>query len=462
MTPLHEHMSLETDDLREILEVLVDNQNWPGIVEAVYGVPTPEVADAFIDLEKTSRVLAFRAFPRQLQADIFAYLDIDRANRLLENLTDEEARELVANIKPDDRTQMLAELPGQVTQRLLNLLNPTDLREARQLLGYPVQSTGRLMTPDYVAVRPTWTIREALDHIRKKGVNSEIISVIYVTTSDWKLIDSLPLRELILADLDDTVQSLMDESFVCISAFADREEAVRVLARYDLVALPVVDSDGILLGIVTVDDVLDVAEEEATEDFYKSAAVAPLERKYSNSPIISLFRARVGWLLVLVGVNLISASIIASYEATLEQIAALVLFMPLLIGSGGNTGSQSATFMVRAIATGDLNLRQWFPTAIKESAVGLILGLTLGIASCVVGFFLADLMVGLIVGLSMLAIILVTNLLGTLLPFILTRFGVDPAVASSPLVTTIADSTGLVIYFTIATLFLSQGWVSPI
>lgn len=459
MTNSQDTSQFDTEEIRTKLEESIRKKDWEGIREAVYGVPTPEVADAFLELDKNDRALAYHAFPRELQAEIFAFMDIDRANRLLENFTDEDTRELLANLKPDDRTQLLEELPGQVTQRLLNLLSPEDLREARHLLGYPEESVGRLMTPDYVAIRPHWTIRESLDHIRKKGVDSEIISIVYVTTGDWKLIDALPLRRLILADLEDTVESLMDKSFVSLSAFDDREEAVRALARYDKVALPVVDSGGVLLGIVTVDDVLDVAEEEATEDFHKGAAISPLDRSYTETPIFILFQKRIGWLLILIFVNLISSGVIASFEDTLEAVIALAFFIPLLIDSGGNTGAQAATVMVRALATGDIKLSEWFVTVVKEMWVGLSLGVAMGVASTFLGFFRGSWALGLVVGMSMAAIVLVANLVGTLLPFLLTKFKIDPAVASSPLITTIADATGLMIYFGIATAFLSMGWL---
>lgn len=460
MTDAETSNSFDTEEIRTTLASLIRQKNWDGIKYSLEGIPVPELADAFIELDKHDRVLAFHAFPRPLSADVFSYLDIDQANRLLENLTDEDTRQLLANLKPDDRTQLLEELPGQVTQRLLNLLNPADLIEARQLLGYPEESVGRLMTPDYVALRPEWTIRRSLDHIRKMGKDSEIISIIYITTSDWKLIDALPLRRLILADLDDTVQSLMDESFVSLSAFDDREEAVRALSRYDVVALPVVDSGGVLLGIVTVDDVLDVAEEEATEDFHKGAAVNPLDRRYTETSISILVQKRIGWLLILIVVNLISSGVIAAFEDTLNTIIALAFFIPLLIGSGGNTGAQSATIMVRALATGDVKVQEWFRTVLKEVSVGMVLGFVMGFASVFLGLFIGGWALGLVVGLSMAGIVLVANLVGTFLPFILTRFHVDPAVASSPLITTIADASGLLIYFGIATAFINAGYIA--
>jgi len=312
------------------------------------------------------------------------------------------------------------------------------------------------MTPDYLAVRPHWTIGQALDHIRKMGRQSETINMIYVTDPAWKLLDALELPLFILSDPELKVSDIMDDTFVSVSAFDDREEAVQVVQKYDKTVLPVVDSEGILLGIVTVDDLLDVAEEEATEDFHKTAAVAPLRTSYRETSIFSLFSKRISWLVVLVFVNLISSGIIEAYEQVLASAIALSFFIPLLIGSGGNTGAQSATLMVRAIATGDLQLNQWFRAAGKEILVGIALGIAMGLTSWVLGFYRGGAEIGIVVGLSMVAIVLAANIIGTILPFLLTRFNIDPAVASSPLVTTIVDAVGLLIYFSIASMVIGM------
>lgn len=441
-------------DLSEV-RLLIDQADWARLREMLVNLPAPEVADLLLSLGKTNRVLVLRLLPKRQAAEVSSYLDTDHLNAILKELTDEEVRHLLANLRPDDRTNFLEEMPGQLTQRLLNLLSPEDLAQACELLGYPEESVGRLMTPDYVAVRPEWTVSRALEHIRKKGRDSETISVIYVVNNKWKLVDSIELERFILRDPAETVMQIMDHTFVSLSAFDDREQAVHVMQRYDLFAIPVVDSDGVLLGIVTADDVLDVAQEEATEDFHKSAAVAPLRLSYRETSIWHLYRKRIGWLVSLVLLNLVSSGIIAVYEETLAQAIALAFFIPLLIDSGGNAGSQAATLMVRALATGDVRIDQLVRTILKELAVGLTLGLTMGIASWALGIFRGGVQVGLVVGLSMVSIVIVANIVGTSLPFILTRIGLDPAVASSPLITTVADAAGLVIYFSLATLILT-------
>ncbi|MEX0929727.1 MAG: magnesium transporter [Balneolales bacterium] len=433
----------------EILE-LIENQRWTELRESIEDWPVPEVADLMYGLEKSDRVLLFRILPRSLSSELFSYLEPESQNELLIDLTDEETRHLLANLRPDDRTALLDELPGQITQRLLNLLSPQDLKEARQLLGYPEESVGRLMTPDYLAIRASWTIGQALEHIRKMGKKSETINVIYVTDRSWKLIDALELQVLILAEPEQIVQDVMYNSFVSISAFDDREVAVQMMQRYDKTVLPVVDSEGVLLGIVTVDDVFDVAEEEATEDFHKGAAVAPLKTSYRDATIFSLFSKRLPWLIILVFVNLISSGVIEAFEDVLASALALAFFIPLLIDSGGNTGAQSATLMVRAIATGDIQLSQWLRTVGKEVFVGITLGIIMGGASWVLGYFRGGWEIGVVVGVSMILIVLTANIIGTILPFLLTKINIDPAVASSPLITTIVDAVGLLIYFSIA------------
>lgn len=433
---------------------LIERRDWRALRDALAEWPAPEVADLLLHLRKRDRGLLFRVLPRGLATEVFSHLDSEQGNALLAALTDEETRELLASLSPDDRTQILSELPGQVTQRLLNLLSPADLREARQLLGYPEESVGRLMTPDYVAIRPHWTVEQALAHIRRHGHDSETINRVYVIDRRWRLLDDIELRRLILAEPGTTVEEIMDRSFVNLSAFADREEAVRMIRRYDQVALPVLDSDGVLLGIVTVDDLLDVAEAEATEDFHKVGSVGPIRMSLLEASVGFLYRRRIGWLLALVVMNIFSGAGIAYFEDTITATIALVFFLPLLIDSAGNAGSQSATLMVRAMATGDVKTRDWLRMAGKELGVAAALALTMAAAVSVVGIFRGGVEVGIVVALTMAIIVVVGSLVGMSLPFLLTRLRLDPATASAPLVTSIADISGVLIYFSIASWIL--------
>jgi magnesium transporter len=434
---------------KRVLELL-EARNWTALRDLTRDMPPADVTSLMQTLEKTERVLLFRALHREVASAVFAYLEPPVLDGLVRDLTDEETRRLLADLHPDDRTELLSELPGQATQRLVNLLGPGDLRETRWLLGYPEESVGRLMTPDYVAVRPDWSVAHALEHIRKRGKDSETINVVYVTDASWKLLDALELRKFILADPAAPVRDHMDYAYEALPAFEDREKAVEHIQRYDLVALPVVDSEGVLLGIVTVDDVMDVAQEEATEDFQKTAAVSPLRLSYGESGIWSLYGRRIVWLAALLGMHVATAGVIAHYEDTLASALALALFIPLLMGTGGNAGTQSATLIVRALAVGDVTADRWLRTAGRELAVGLALGLTLGILGWSLGLFKGGREIAWVVGSAMVAIVIVTNLIGALVPFLLLRLRIDPAVASSPLIASISDVTCLTIYFMIA------------
>jgi magnesium transporter len=441
-------------ELARDIEARVEAHDWRGIRRALDHHDPVDIAELLAELQPATSFIAFRLLPRPLAAEVFSHLPGDRQEALLQGLTDSHTRQILRGLDPDDRTRLFEELPGEATQKLLNLLADEDLREARTLLGYPEESVGRLMNPHYVAVRANWTIARALDHMRTRAGRPDELDVIYVVDAGWRLLDALDLNRFVLADPAATVESIMDRSFVSLSAYDDRERAVQTMQRYDLVAVPVVDSDGVLLGTVTIDDVLDVAEEEATEDFHKGAAVVPLRTSYSAASVFSLYKLRVGWLVGLVILNLGSSGVIAAFEDTLSAAIALAFFIPLLIDSGGNTGSQSATLMVRALATGDVHLSHWGRAFVKEIAVGICLGLTLGVASSVLGLFRGGFEIGLVVALSMTAIVVTANLIGTALPFVLTRLRLDPAVASSPLITSIADVCGLFIYFTIATVVI--------
>lgn len=443
------------EEMKEQILNLIKEEQWNQIRQLSWSDHfIPDVASLLIALTKSDRVILFRFLPRPVATDVFSYLDKEDRNSLLKDLTNEETRYLLANLRPDDRTALFEELPGQVTQRLLNLLNPDDLKEARFLLGYPEESVGRLMTPEYVAVRPQWTIQEAINHIRVKARNSETLHTIYITDKSWKLLDSLELSLFVLANPQDTVETIMDNSFISLSAFDDREMAVKLMQKYDVFSLPVVDSGGILLGLVTFDDVMDVAEEEATEDFHKTAAVTPLKASYQESSVKDLVGKRITWLIALVLISLFSAGIIAIYEETLQTVIVLTIFIPLLLGSGGNAGAQASTLMVRAIATSDVHINEWLQVFLKELMVGLLLGLLMGIIGLIFGSLRGGYEIGLIVGLTMLTVVVAANLIGVMLPFLLTKMGLDPAVASNPLITSITDVLGLLIYFAIAAMVL--------
>lgn len=434
----------------EHADFLVQEEKWYELRQLISGWPEPEIADLLFELPAAKRAVLFRLLPHDTASEVFAFLESELQNRLLEDLTVEETRRLVTNLAPDDRIHLIEDLPGEAVQKLLNLLPPEDLWKTRQLLGYPEESVGRLMTPDYVAVRSHWSVAQALNHIRAKGQKAETIATIYVMEDRWQFVDALPLEIIVLAQPDARIEELLTREGVTLSPLADREEAVRMITRYDVFSIPVVDARNVLLGVVTADDVFDVAEEEATEDFQKSVAVTPLKASYREASLLELFTKRFPWLLALIGVNLLSSTVIAAYSGLLEAAIALTFFMPLLLGTGGNTGSQAATLVVRALSTGDLEITDWLRAIAKELFAGAVLGVAMGLCTSLLGFWRGDWHLALVVALSMAAIVIWANLMGAVLPFVLMRLKMDPAVASSPLITSVSDVTGLVIYFWIA------------
>ncbi|HOK06806.1 MAG TPA: magnesium transporter [Syntrophales bacterium] len=440
--------------LRPEINELLAKQDWDSLREVLLEFPEQDIAELLQELDDERRLVLLRLLPRDILPEVFSYLDDTMKKDVMKAVTEEEIKIILAGMPPDDRTDFLETLPGRSIQMLVSLLSPDDRRETLQLLGYPAESVGRLMTPDYVAVRPEWTVQEALDHIRRKGLDSETINIIYVTDRYWHLLGVVGLRRLILARPDERIEEIMETNVVTISPLEDREKAVQTIQHYDVIALPVVDGDGVMLGIITVDDLFDVAVEEVTEDFQKSAAVKPLKTSYRESSALALYRKRVVWLASLLGISVVTTGIISWRAETLSSAIALAFFIPLLIGTGGNTGNQSSTLMIRALATGDIKDRQWINALFREIVIGCLLALTMGAASWILGLIKGGAQIAAIVSLSMMAIVIVSSILGVVLPIVLQRFRIDPAVASNPLIASVMDIVGLLIYFQIATTIL--------
>lgn len=425
-----------------------------------------EIAGLIEELPEEQDVVVFRLLPRELAADVFEYLGSDKQQELIQSLANQKEylAGLLNALSPDDRTALLEELPAPVVQRLLNLLSPEERRVSVQLLGYPEDSVGRLMTPDYVAVRPDWTVQQALDHVRRYGKDSETLHVVYVVDEGWRLVDDLHIREILLADPGARISSLMHGRVIALRAVDDQETAVRLFGDWDRVALPVTDSKGVLLGIVTIDDVLDVAEEEATEDIQKLGAVEALEDPYMATSLVTLVRKRAKWLIVLFLGELLTATAMAHFEEEIAKAVVLALFLPLIISSGGNSGSQAATLIIRAMAIGEIGLRDWWRVMRREVMSGLALGAVLGVIGVLrvaVWEWVAHaygehwLMIGLTVGISLVGVVLWGTISGSMLPFVMRRLGADPATSSTPFVATLVDVTGVLIYFTVAAMLLS-------
>jgi magnesium transporter len=441
----------------QTIQNYIKEKNLQGLKNIYGDIPPADLTHIFRELHKEDQLFFFRSLPRDTAAQVFSHLEHDEENALIATLTDNEARQLLHDLDPDDRTEFFEELPGRVTQKILNLLDDENVAEIRMLLGYAEDTVGRFMTPDYIAVRPSWTTQQALDHIRQWGNKSETSDVIYVTNTSWELLGAISLRNLVIANQNETIESIMKSPAISIHAHADQESAVHMMQKYDISVLPVIDDKNILVGIITVDDVLDIAEEEATEDFHRSSAIDAFQESFLKTSIFFLYKKRIGWLVLLTFVNILSGAIIMNYEATLQQAIALVAFLPLLIGSAGNSGSQSATLTIRAMATGDVHMGDWLRVIWRELRISLLLGITMGAVVWGLGIFRSGETVALIVALTMVMIVLLGSLLGVCLPFLLSKLKLDPATASSPLVTSIADILGVLIYLLIAKALLGIG-----
>jgi magnesium transporter len=443
---------------------LIDARNFGALREVFREWPPADVAEVILDLPEDEQVIVFRVLPHALAADVFEYLDFEAQQKLLRAMAHEQVVAILNEMAPDDRTALLEELPSAAARQLIRLLTPEERRVATALLGYPEDSVGRLMTPDFIAVHEDWTVQQVLDYVREHGRDSETLNFVYVVYDRGKLIDDVRMREFLLRPLTTKMSEIRDQSFVALNATDSQQDALNVFRRYDRAALPVVDSGGMLVGIVTSDDMLDVAEQEATEDIQKFGGMEALE-PYMRIPLWRMVRKRAGWLVILFLGEMLTATAMANYQEELAKALVLALFLPLIISSGGNSGSQASTLMIRAMALGEVTLRDWWRVMRREVQAGLSLGAILGAIGIVrvggwaiVGekYFHRQPygahwpLVALTVGIALVGVVLWGTLSGSMLPFLLRRVGADPATSSAPFVATLVDVTGLIIYFSIA------------
>ena len=443
---------------------MIEARNFAALREVFREWAPADVAEVIVDLPEDDQVIIFRVLPHDLAADVFEYLGIEEQQRLLRAMAHEQVAGILNEMAPDDRTALLEELPSDAARKLIRFLTPEERRVATALLGYPEESVGRLMTPDFIAVKEDWTVQQVLDYIRAYGHDSETLNVIYVVNDQGKLIDDIRMREFLLQPLSSSVRDLMQETFVALNVTDSQHDALNAFRKYDRTALPVIDSNGVLLGIVTIDDMLDVAEQEATEDIQKIGGMEALEEPYTTIPFLRMVKKRASWLIILFLGEMLTATAMQGYNSEIERAAILAMFLPLIISSGGNSGSQATTLVIRAMALGELRLRDWFRVVRKELLSGLSLGLILG----TIGFFRISLwqylhifdygkyhwLVAVTVGVALVGVVLWGTISGAMLPFLLRRCGLDPATSSAPFVATLVDVTGLVIYFNVALLIL--------
>lgn len=413
----------------------------------------PQYAAKFIETISVNRAV-----------NVFRILDFPTQERIIKKLSGNKLNQIIKDLPPDDRTALFSELKGDVVKKMITLLPPEERRESLALLGYKEDSIGRLMTPDYIAVKPEWSITRVLAHIRRYGKNSETIDVVYVIDKEGVLLDDIRIREVLLADPEAIIGELTDKRFIALKANDPQEDAINIFRMNNRVALPVVDENNILLGIVTVDDILWIANEEYTEDMHKIGGSAALDEPYLDTSIFNLVRKRVGWLAILMIGEMLTATAMGFFEGQIHKATVLALFIPLIISCGGNSGSQASTLIIQAMALGEVTIKDWWLVMRREITSGFLLGICLGIIGflrILVWHVAAPnvygehwILIAATISVSLVFVVLWGSLSGSMLPVLLKKLGADPATSSAPFVATLVDVTGLIIYFSFAVLFL--------
>ncbi len=461
---------LENLSLQDQFEELIRNGDKLRIQEFLNNQNISDVAQLVSENEAYENQIISSLSPHRA-VSTFKILDVPEQKRIIQSLPPHKTAEILNELPADDRTAFLEELPTEVVRELIKLLNPEERKVTLSLLGYPEGSVGRLMTPDYIAVYADWTVQQVIDHIRKVGKDSETIDVIYVINEKGEFVDDIRIREIILANPEKIVADTIDNRYIALNVHDDQEKANTIFKMNNRVALPVVDDHNILLGIVTIDDVLWVANEEFSEDIQRIGGTEALDEPYLEISFFKLIKKRVGWLIILFISEMLTATAMSYFADEIQKAVVLSIFVPLIMSSGGNSGSQASTLIIQAMAVGEVRLSDWWKVMRREILSGLVLGGLLGI----IGFtrifiwhlLMAQgvihdlygpywLLIGFTVGLSLVGVVLWGTLTGSMLPIILKRLGADPAVSSAPFVATLVDVTGLIIYFSVAYILLQQ------
>jgi len=441
--------------LRGQLSLALKENNLEQAKSLLLPVQPVDIAEVIGELPEAQQALAFRLLPKDLAIRVYEHLDIDLQQALLREFRSQEIQDILDKMSPDDRARLFDELPAKVVAELLPQLSPEEREATALLLGYAPNTAGRIMTPEYISLRENLTAAEALERVRLLARETETIYYLYVTDQERHLTGTLSLRELVMADPAQRLEEVMNREVVFVSTHTDQEEVARTIQRYDLLAVPVVDAERRLVGIVTVDDVLDIVEQEATEDIYSLGGLQSGEEDYFDLSFWQAARKRVVWLLILLFTNTFTSTIIAGQEEVLSQVIALAAFIPLLVDSGGNVGSQSSTVVIRGLSTATVRLKDGFGVLAREAAVGAMLGIMLSLITIGWAYALQrDLLVAIIVGLSLFGISVLSSVSGAGLPFLFRSFGLDPALMAAPFITTIVDVLGVLIYFYVARLIL--------
>ena len=448
-------------ELQEKIFELIENKRFVQLKEILSEMQPADIAEIFEEAKDKEIPVLFRILPKELAAEVFVEFDSDKQKLLVNAFSDNELREVLDELFMDDTVDLIEEMPATVAKRILKHTDANTRRMINQLLAYPDDSAGSIMTTEYIDLKKNMTVDEAFDRIRNKGIDTETIYTCYVIDSRRNLLGTVSLRDLLLNKKDCIIKDLMDENVIFANTLDDKEEVAGLFDRYDMLALPVVDKERRLVGIITVDDAIDVMQEEASEDIEKMAAILPSEKTYLKTGVFETFKSRIPWLLLLMISATFTGAIISSFEAKLAQCIALVAFIPMLMGTGGNSGSQTSVSVIRALSLGDIEFKDILRVIWKELRVAVIVGIVLGVINFVklylvdflwlhtfdTGTELAEMAT---ICLTLILVIIVAKLLGAVLPIVAKKCGLDPAVMASPLVTTILDAVSLLIYFGIA------------
>ncbi|WP_319419486.1 magnesium transporter [Pleurocapsa sp. FMAR1] len=437
--------------VRSQLELLLESGNLQGAKSLLIPVQPVDIAEAIEGLPESSQLIAFRLLSKAEAIEVYEYLNTDVQQALIQEFKRQEVLDIVDKMSPDDRARMFDELPAKIVRRLLSQLSPGERQATAILLGYEEDTAGRIMTPEYISLKENLTVSQTLERIRSLSNASEVVYYLYVSDTSRQLTGIVSLRDLVIASPETTLAEIMTRDVVFVHTDTDQEEVARTIQRYDILALPVVDSEERLVGVVTVDDVIDIIEREATEDIYALGGVQSDKDNYFQTNLLTVARRRVVWLFVLLLTNTVTGAIIRYNEELLKQVVILAAFIPLLTGTGGNVGAQSSTVVIRGLNTEEIQNMGAGKVIFREAAAGILLGLILGTLATVWAYFLqGSIEVAVSVGISLVAIALLASVAGSALPFLFRSFGLDPALMSAPFITTAVDVLGVLIYFYIA------------
>ena len=447
-----------TDEVRDSLLELTEKKQFKQLKEALTERNEADIADLISQLSPERALVIFRLLPKDLSSEVFACMEIEQQQTIINSIEDSELNEIIEDLAIDDAVDMVEELPASVVKRILKNATPATRSLINQYLQYPDNSAGSIMTAEYIALRPNMTVEESFAYIRKNGVDKETIYTCYVINPSRKLLGVVTLKDLMMHPYEDKVEDIMDDNVFYALTTDDQEEVAATFNKYDLLALPVVDRENRLVGIVTVDDIVDVMEAEATEDFQKMAAMVPSEKEYLKTSVFELAKNRIPWLLILMLSSMVSGMILTYYEATFAALPLLVSFIPTLMDTGGNSGSQASTMIIRGLAVDEIELHDVLKVLWKEVRVGLICGAILATINFIrlMIQYPGHAMICMLVAVSMFLTIMLAKSLGALMPMLAKALHFDPALMASPMLTTIVDACSMVIYFTLASRFIAQ------